>query len=1505
MVPLLFSQMRRSTRRVFSGAALLFLLPWLAAHAEPRLSDLSAEDELKGEFASPAPDSTSLFEFSQEGWNQARETVEAAERSAPPAPRLPVAAGEPLTGISVDLPYDSGLSISGRKLIAFKMAQIRRKSGNSGVNNGLAQNQNDVEMRQELQVRIKGKVGRKITVNVDFDDTKEDKKDISVVYQGDPGEFVQEAAFGDITLSLPSTEFVSFSKQLFGVRTKLQYKNASLLAIGSRTKGTTETRRFNGATKFERRIIKDVDFVKQQYYAVAFTTKTILAGSEAVWRDDNILTNNNTVTISTDVEDTDVVSNYSGNFDRLKPGDDYTMDAARGILFFRRRVDDRAVIAINYKFTDGTQLSDLNTPGRLKVIKTDSNKPLTTPLDPLETAYRREIETFYSLGNIKIVHDNDLGNFILRTIDGNQNDLGVLLTSDELLQYKPTIEVDFDLGIFNVDFSTGPFDPAGYLRVKDPQLYEPSPTTKFSFLTEYRYRLRDFQLRPNIVYGSERVTVNGRLMKSEIDYFIDPASGLLQFFNEDELNETSQIEVTYDYAPFGGQLGQTLVGGRAELAVIPGRFQLGSSFLYTFAPKTTVVPDVRSTPSSLMVLEADGRLTEVNVPFLPVKLSLTGEVAQSREDPNLYGKALVDSMEGLAQEDAAVMDQDLWPLGANPDAYGVPTSSSSLVVSEAVSVKLKDVVSPGANVSESENLRVLPIAFKLDRKPGGAPAPEEASILQALSKTGGRDFSKKKYLEMWLEGFGPAGAGVDLLVSAGSLNEDSDLDGIPDTEDRGPNPDGTLNEGEDVGYDFNGWGPDGASGGGDDVSFQIGAGNGRLDAEDANGGGFLTADVGSPVTPLAQLSALPAGTTVTKQDGTTDSISDLGFQGWRFIRVPLNAIISNPEGFSNVQHLRLTFRGAAGGGAKSSTVRIGKIAFVGTTWETPTVSPGAFMEIAAVNNLDNPNYQTLIGNPAYNELYGDQAENRTREQALQLKFTLPIASSATTRSVYGSARDFSHHRNFNFFFQTPTGQQTGEHLFIQMGTETDYFEFERPVNSVGGWTLETLNLVDLNNDGTPDTLQSTTVNSTVTVVGAPSLTRLGQIKIGVRNRTLTPITSELWVNEIYLSGSRTRVGNARRFAADASWNGWGTFGGIFRNVDRNFQTLTSPVVNQDRQELSGYANLTRFRFAPLTGSFYKNQTITPTALQTGQSQLVSVLSEGREDNAHVRGDGQFLFPKFPALAYSAERTVTESTDRQERRDRNLYTGSLDYAVPGRVDVMPGKYTFRPLPESVFVKYSRSNYFLSYFPEKKEQQIAASTDPVSQRNAIFSNAQTAEAADDWTGRLTFTPWVGLSLTPTYSQRRVTEQREFSESDLAAVPDFSSAQAYEKSFSQSRGLAGSWKIFSWLEPRLTYTRSGTETNGLPTSSSPTAAGLKTLDRSSNGDLFLNIAPAGHLSQPQIGAFPEPGRQFPGGFLRYLRRGFERLQGLAPHHSVPAQQSPAQGRQFHVRALGPAEF
>lgn len=187
-------------------------------------------------------------------------------------------------GISFILPYESKLNISGRKQIGMSYGVIQYADSDEEGKNSYGINEG-FDMQQELQVRIKGKVGRKISVDVDYDDTVENKRDISVVYRGfkkgdiidDKGtiaekdDFVEEVAFGDINLSLPSTEFSGYNKNLFGLRLKAKHKNLDMIGIFSRTKGLSETKNFDGNSTFEKKDLRDIDYIKRKYYNLYFS----------------------------------------------------------------------------------------------------------------------------------------------------------------------------------------------------------------------------------------------------------------------------------------------------------------------------------------------------------------------------------------------------------------------------------------------------------------------------------------------------------------------------------------------------------------------------------------------------------------------------------------------------------------------------------------------------------------------------------------------------------------------------------------------------------------------------------------------------------------------------------------------------------------------------------------------------------------------------------------------------------------------------------------------------------------------------------------------------------------------------------------------------------------------------------------------------------------------------------------------------------------------------------
>jgi hypothetical protein len=191
-------------------------------------------------------------------------------------------------------------------------------------------------------MRIVGNIGERLNINIDYNDTY-NKKDISLIYKGQAGEFVQEAAFGDISVSLPSTEFTGYSKELFGLKVDTAYKNLNLNAFFSKTKGLSEIKRFVGNNQLERRKIADTAYIKLKYYSLLKNgeTKKIKNGTVQIFVDYqkldtkyNILITTNTILHNLNPTSTSTYT-YKGNFVLLVAGQDYTVDYNAGIIFLK------------------------------------------------------------------------------------------------------------------------------------------------------------------------------------------------------------------------------------------------------------------------------------------------------------------------------------------------------------------------------------------------------------------------------------------------------------------------------------------------------------------------------------------------------------------------------------------------------------------------------------------------------------------------------------------------------------------------------------------------------------------------------------------------------------------------------------------------------------------------------------------------------------------------------------------------------------------------------------------------------------------------------------------------------------------------------------------------------------------------------------------------------------------------------------------------------------------
>ncbi len=1418
------------------------------SYADPK-NRFSIGPSLEEETA-PTKEPEESFRYTQDDWNQMRRVFEGeiAPVTVSSATAIissgAVVAPKPPPGLlNVDLPYESSLSITGRKVIRLDI-QNTHISSERAAELGTKQDTQSFNMQQELQARIQGTVARKTTINVNFDDTKENVKDFSVVYRGDPDEVVQEAAFGDIVLSLPSTEFVNYNKQLFGIRTALKYKRAGLMVIGSRTKGTTETKRFTGATTRQQKRINDTAYDQRRFYDLTFAT------SPAMYQG-NLLNNhpplpiNGTVPESVYIEDTTGLNPLATTYlvatptapattaisirmRQMSPGVDYSVDRVRGIITFVNQVPLDVRVAIDFTLADGTRLSSLVAGGIAVLIK---DKPPEAP------GVSQEIKRFYRLGDKNIVRDNGLGNFAFKVLDKNgETEIGDTLVPPQ--RYPDTIEMKFETGVFELK------NPLPFGDLYAPNVNTNAPLHAI-FSVEYQSIIRTFTLRPNIVIQSETVEVNGRKVTRDLDYFIDYDIGIITFFNEDLIRESTVIEITYEFAPFGGVLGETLVGARGTYDLMQEKktgftqmekWTAGSTVLYNFGAKPTGPPDIRSTPSSLLVTEGDTQLKGIKFGSIPIKTNVSLEAARSDQNPNLFGKAIIDSMEGIKQEDASTMLHDAWLPAANP------ISGTSNTVMDFRRRDNRDGHLWWQEVDEnttdptdgSATQKVLEVNYNLNPTGGSIPnsVPEQVSLVNVIS-LGGRDFSKKTTLEVEVEGAGAEGQNVELQIDYGTFNEDADGDGKLDTEDQIPF-DGILNLGEDTGYDFNG--PAGP--------FVIGANNGRLDSEDLNGDHVLTtADTAVTFKPLFWLSA-SQGQTDTGGHFTTD----LSFPTTerRLFQIPLNINQLSEEEkarFTSVKQVRVTIRNTTPGVTKQGRIHIVRLAIVGNTYEPATISGSlsSTMTVRAVNNKDDPGYGTLATNPAYQDLYkGAAPSSDAKEQALSLDYSMAPGSSATTRNVFSVVRDFSKHDFFRFFLSKPRGCSGGcnGQVFLQVGSETEYQQATIDLVNVPeapNWRLVSIEQKDLNTDGTPDTWSSSDPTVVISRTnGAPNLTQVAQIKIGVINNSNATITNQVWINEIHEAEPHERTGHAKKYAFDSQWAGWMDFGGAYRDVDRNWETPTTAITNQDSTQSNMFVNVNRISFLPMTFKTTRDVNVTPSAFRSNQNALVSFFDEGRVERFTNSSTAKLIVPKLPVLDFSYNNDKTENTITQRTEINDVVNLGATYAPTTRFDMLPtDMLTLRPIPTSITFLHTTRRSKLRYSALEKLLEFNISTAP-------FTSTNLTQFSDENEVRMGFKPWEGFTFNPAYKLRTDKEQRDFREDEknaLAAVNNIDQVKT-PRSIAQSVSAAGNLRVFKWLDPRYNYSMSGTETNGLPTQSNTTAYNLKTITRNSQGEVSAAI-------------------------------------------------------------------
>ena len=184
---------------------------------------------------------------------------------------LPIPVRLPTPVQSLLGPGGPALNVSGSESI--------RLSGTSNWTNQqlslLGQRQSlfpSLDMQQDLDIRLEGQLSDRIKVNLLQNSANQIPlaNRIAINYRGDEDDFIQALDLGNTSLTLPGTQYVSYSGKndgLFGVKMASRIGALDFTALASKQEGRSERAVYTGGSSVSKpQPFTDLDWVKGQYF---------------------------------------------------------------------------------------------------------------------------------------------------------------------------------------------------------------------------------------------------------------------------------------------------------------------------------------------------------------------------------------------------------------------------------------------------------------------------------------------------------------------------------------------------------------------------------------------------------------------------------------------------------------------------------------------------------------------------------------------------------------------------------------------------------------------------------------------------------------------------------------------------------------------------------------------------------------------------------------------------------------------------------------------------------------------------------------------------------------------------------------------------------------------------------------------------------------------------------------------------------------------------------------
>ncbi len=755
------------------------------------------------------------------------------------------------------------------------------------------------------------------------------------------------------------------------------------------------------------------------------------------------------------------------------------------------------------------------------------------------------------------------------------------------------------------------------IYAKNDSLADPFTTSRsiFYIALDYVSVAKIYSLDAmNIKENSEVVKVDGNILKKGRDYTIDYNAGIITFINENLIIGDAKIEVNYEYTPLISSQQKYVFGNRMEWN-ISKNFFIGSTVIDEEFMERDEIPDPGEESQSKFVLDFDTSL-KITSEFLqktlfalpglnflkPKDISLSAEYAYSYNNPNKFGKAALDAMEGTKQsEGPSLYPYKSWYLCSKP---GIITDQSTRAATISVEESDSEFHSPGNEFS----------FYSFQDGDSHPYTPDETEIYQTftaysmlfdLKKAGTwggitarsniSDISQKSSLDFWVKNLGDA-ADATIHIDLGLISEDADGDGTLDTEDADLN--GRLNTDEDTGIIFNnGY-----------FTAVLGPGDNYLQTEDFDFDGILDT--------IDRYYSYKSEILKTKSDD----------DGWQFISIPLNIDAGTADKYgnptpNNVKYIRVWIEGSDA----NISFKMQELKISGNRWDKGIVENGTAGEYFAVSSVsvDDPSFSGFF-------VSGEQ----TDKEALMTDFYLIGTSSdirtGYTKSVKSQALNIS---NYGYLELSVLGYDMPDtdaySVYLKMGIdENNYWKIPLSVKKgydSSDWVVNSIPVAGL---------------SSYETVGNPSTLNVKYMALCIEAEAV--VSGKFLFNNILLSEPKILKGTAYRANVSTDLGFFGPVAVNYSSVGSDFSPLGNNRTGTDQEALSATMNFSKLQWLPVNISYSRNTSELKDILDlSGTSSTTRSLSESIRFNTTLNL-GTILWKFLPAINYSYSQSWSKS-----------------------------------------------------------------------------------------------------------------------------------------------------------------------------------------------------------------------------------------------------------------------